>query len=150
MGGALLAARRPRDAAECFGRASALRPEEPRFRQQLAVALLGVGRQQRAAGDAEALAALERAALADPTSADVISELAELRFERGMPGPARDAYERLLALRPDDGAAHNNLAVLLFRAGDARSARQHVDQALRLGIAVHPDFLTALAQAERR
>jgi Flp pilus assembly protein TadD len=113
------------------------------------VALLGLGRLQRASGQAEALASLEHAAELDPENADALSELADARFERGLSGPARESYERLLCLRPQDAAAHNNLAVLLFRAGDVTGARRHVDAAAALGLAVHPDFLAALAQAER-
>lgn len=149
LGGALLALRRPAEAAESFARAAERSPGEPRYRRQRAVALLGLGRLQRASGQAEALASLEGAVELDPENADALSELADARFERGLSGPARESYERLLRLRPQDAAAHNNLAVLLFRAGDVAGARRHVDEAAALGLAVHPDFLAALARAER-
>jgi tetratricopeptide (TPR) repeat protein len=150
LGGVLLAAGRPREAATCFERAGALEPGEPRFRQQRAAALLGLGRQLRVGRDAAALATLEHAVALDPENADAISELAEVRFERGLAGPATETYRKLLTMRPDDATAHNNLAVLLFRSGDLEGARRHVNEARRLGLAVHPEFLEALDATESR
>jgi tetratricopeptide (TPR) repeat protein len=94
--------------------------------------------------------ALERATSVAPADAEAWSELAELVFERGRRDEARLAYARQLALLPDDAAAHNNLAALLFRSGDVAGARRHVAAAQRLGLAIHPAFLQALAEAERR
>jgi tetratricopeptide (TPR) repeat protein len=151
LGAALLAGGRPEDAAAAFQKASALKPEEPRFRDQEAVALRSLARLRRRAGDLDgAQAALERATRVAPADAEAWSERADLAFERGRRAEAREAYTRRLALRPDDAAAHNNLAVVLFRSGDVSGARRHVEAAQRLGLAVHPDFLEALAAAEAR
>jgi Flp pilus assembly protein TadD len=149
LGAALLAGGRPETAQASFRRASELQAAEPRFREQEVVALRSLARSRRAAGDIEgAQAALEHATGVAPADANAWSERANLAFERGQPGQAREAYSRLLDLRPDDAAAHNTLALLLFRAGDVAGARRHVEEAQRLGLAVHPGFLQALAEAE--
>jgi len=70
---------------------------------------------------------LERATRLAPADAEAWSERADLAFERGRQAEAREAYTRRLALRPDDAAAHNNLAVVLFRSGDVAGARRHVE-----------------------
>jgi tetratricopeptide (TPR) repeat protein len=151
LGAALLAGGRPETAQASFRRASELQAAEPRFREQEVVALRSLARSRRAAGDIEgAQAALEHATGVAPADANAWSERANLAFERGQPGQAREAYSRLLDLRPDDAAAHNNLALLLFRTGDVPGARRHVQEAQRLGLAVHPGFLQALAEAEGR
>jgi Flp pilus assembly protein TadD len=150
LGAALLAGGRPETAEACFRKASELQPAEPRFKEQAAVALRSVARGRRAAGDFPgAQATLELATGLASGDADAWSERADLAFERGRRDEARLAYERLLALRPEDAAAHNNLAVLLFRSGDVAGARRHVDVAQRLGLIIHPAFRQALAEAER-
>lgn len=45
-------------------------------------------------------------------------------------------YRKALELRPDHAAAHNNLAILLRRAGDEAQAARHYQEALRL----RPDY----------
>jgi tetratricopeptide (TPR) repeat protein len=151
LGAALLAGGRSETAQASFQRASELQATEPRFREQEVVALRSLARTRRVAGDVEgAQAALERATGLAPADADAWSERADLALEHGQPGQAREAYSRLLELRPDDAAAHNNLALLLFRSGDVAGARRHVEEARRLGLTVHSGFLQALAEAERR
>jgi tetratricopeptide (TPR) repeat protein len=150
LGAALLALGRPQDAVSSFGRALELQPDEERLRGHLAVALRAVARQRRDRHDtAGAADALRQATAAAPGDAEAWSERADLAFERGQRGEAREAYLRLLELRSSDATAHNNLAVVLFREGDLAGARAHVDAARQLGLAVHPDFLRALEAAER-
>jgi Flp pilus assembly protein TadD len=48
---------------------------------------------------------------------------------------------RAVALKPDFGMAHNNLAVAFFYAGNAEHARDHAKKALDLGYEVNPAFL---------
>lgn len=151
LGAALLAQGRPHGAASSFETAAQLAPEEPRLRHDLAVALQAEARLRLREGDAAAASAvLERASRVEPENADVLDELATLLFQTGRKAEALEAHRRLLERRPDDATAHNNLAVLLFREGDIVGARRHVEEARRLGLTLHPDFLAALAAAERR
>jgi tetratricopeptide (TPR) repeat protein len=151
LGAALLAEARAVEAVAAFAQALRRRPQESRLRRHLATAELAVARQRAGEGDeaaaGEALeAALERA----PEETDILAEVAEQHFAAGRAALARDAYRRLLARSPDDAAAHNNLAVILFREGDVEEARQHAARAERLGLALHPDFAKALEAAGPR
>jgi len=48
-------------------------------------------------------------------------------------------YEASLEVKPDDGAAHNNLGVALLQLGRARDAVPHFREAIRLS----PDLAQA-------
>lgn len=151
LGAALLAQGRTAEAAASFETAAGLSSEEPRFRHQLAVAYLAQAREELGRGrTGEALEAFGKAMAAEPDGADVVSEVAEGYFRLGRRLEAREVYRRLLRLRPEDVAAHNNLAVVLYREGDLEGARRHAREARRLGLAVHPDFLKALGEVPRR
>ena len=148
LGGALLGQGLADAAAEAFAAAARLEPGEPRFREQMALALTELARRQRRDGETDAaLATLRRVLAAAPDYIEALADQADLAFVLRMRPEAAATYRRLLALRPDDAVAHNNLAVVLFREGDVHAARRHALEAQRLGLAVHPDFLTALEQA---
>jgi Flp pilus assembly protein TadD len=92
---------------------------------------------------------MERAARLAPRQAEIQVRLAEMYFQLGRAREAREAYRRVVELNPADAISHNNLAVLLFRAGEIAGARRHLDRARELGLQPAPGFLEALAAAER-
>lgn len=59
-------------------------------------------------------------------------------------GRATATFERALAVDPKDGNAHYSLAQLKLAAGDRRGARQHADQAAKLGVEPSQAFLERL------
>lgn len=148
LGAALLARGRAAEAVAAFEQALGREPEEDRLRRHLATAFLAVARRAQAEGAAaEAVNALAAAMERAPAEADILAEVAERHFEAGRGPLAREAYERLLARRPEDASAQNNLAVILFREGDLEGAQRHAVEAQRLGLALHPEFARALEAA---
>lgn len=144
MGVAWLASGRSDEALASLRAAAALEPAEPRFHQQLAHAW-------EAAGDHErARLALEDALKLDAQYLPALVDLADLHLRLGRRVQAIEAFLRVVALKPDDGPSHNNLAVLYFRLDDLARARTHVNRARELGMTPHADFLAALEAAERR
>jgi Tfp pilus assembly protein PilF/class 3 adenylate cyclase len=61
-----------------------------------------------------------------------LKAVAIARSEHGNDEEERQCYDKALALRPDYAAAHNNLAVVLRKTGDATAAAEHYREALRL------------------
>lgn len=75
--------------------------------------------------------------------------LANAQHARGASGAAIRTLERAVGAHPTAGAAHNNLAYLLGRAGAHARALEHAEQAVRLdaGQAPYRDTLEALREA---
>ena len=53
-------------------------------------------------------------------------------------------YRKALALKPDFGKVHNNLAVYHYGEGDFAKAIFHCDKAAENGFSVNPRFLELL------
>jgi tetratricopeptide (TPR) repeat protein len=80
-------------------------------------------------GRPEVAAAGYEAWLADaPRDTLALFGLANSRFANGEAAAAEAAYLRLLAIRPGDPAASNNLAQLLLERGCAGAARRILDR----------------------
>lgn len=74
--------------------------------------------------------AYERALRIDPNAVEILVNLANLYAERH-PEKARELYQRAIAIRPDDGAAHYNLAMALLDEGQRLDAATHLEAAVR-------------------
>jgi len=86
-----------------------------------------------------ALAAFELAARGNP-SASTLYRLGTLFVKGGQLGPARQTFERCLALDPAQSEASNDLGALLAQAGDLPAAIERFEAALR----TTPDYPDAL------
>jgi tetratricopeptide (TPR) repeat protein len=152
LGLAQLESDRPDDAARSFERAAALEPRRLSAWVNLAAARLLQGR------SAESEAACLRALELQPASPRALTTLGLLRGAQGRHAEAlelqeqaarreaaRELYRRVVARRPGDAHAHNNLAVVLFRLGDVSGAAEHAALAQELGAPVAPGFLRALS-----
>jgi tetratricopeptide (TPR) repeat protein len=71
--------------------------------------------------------------------------IANLRLGRRDAGI--DALRLCLALAPDHGLSHYNLAVALFGIGHTSEAKEHLDAALAAGVEPHPAFVADLERA---
>jgi len=89
--------------------------------------------------DAPALVAFERVAAHDP-SAITFRNLGTLYMKAGRAADARAAFERALALKPDDADANNSLGALLAQNGELPAAVERFNAALQ----AKPDFPDAL------
>jgi tetratricopeptide (TPR) repeat protein len=78
----------------------------------------------------EALAALERARRADPSSAMAAYNLGAAHLVFGETRPARAAFEAAIALEPDFARAWNSLGLLAAESGGAADARRMWARAL--------------------
>ncbi len=94
----------PGKAAEAFGRAAALLPDDPSVQLDHAAALLN------AAGPGEppaaAVASLEAILDRDPENADALYYLGEVRRRQGDPAAARQLWQRLLDRLPEGSDEH--------------------------------------------
>ncbi len=79
----------------------------------------------------EAEARLKNALERDPSSADYWVLWGVIQEGLGRPGPARQAHERALALRPWDERAHYNLARLSLLEKKPVDAAEHLDRFLK-------------------
>ncbi len=124
------------EARDCFYLALAHAPEH-------AAALLGLARVLRGLGDPRtALEHARHAAVVSPLNAQIQFESAQLLAWCDDVTGAATAYERGLALAPDNVAAHTNVGLLyLSRLGDARNARRHFERA----VAIDPVCVAAQA-----
>ena len=81
----------------------------------------------------EARALLERAIMLEPGHGPAHNNLALALLAAGDEKGARESFEAALAANPDDLVALENLGVmLLYRQGDAKAARPHLERRLRL------------------
>ena len=147
------------DAIAHYKTALWLRPEYVEARDDLAVALMQLGRlseaieqsQQvlRTKPDAvayvnlggallqmgrprEAIEQLEQAVRIDPNRAEVRYELGTILLKAGQLTDAIEQFDQALRLKPDDAQAHCDLGIALCRAGRARESISHFEQALRV------------------
>jgi tetratricopeptide (TPR) repeat protein len=118
-----LEASSPREARKAYEKALLLDARH-------ADAQVNLGRLLHEAGDAAAAADHYRAAL---EAARDVATVATAAFNLGValedagdPAGARDAYQRALAVEPDHGDAHFNLARLLELVGDRAGAVRHM------------------------
>jgi len=85
-----------------------------------------------------------------PPQVFYLEGIAHLRSNQ--PERGARALEICLALDPDHGLAHYNLAVALFGRGSAPEAKSHLDAAIEAGVEPHPAFVAdvdrVLAQLE--
>lgn len=79
---------------------------------------------------AEAIAAYEKALVADPEFADAHCNLGTVYYNQERRAKARASFERALELDPEHLEAHLNLAVLLEEDGRQESALPHYKRAL--------------------
>lgn len=71
--------------------------------------------------------------------ADQLKKQADAAFRAGQFDVARQAYQKALAVRPKWAAAHNNLAMVLRVAGDAKGAEEN----FRAAVEADPDLAGA-------
>ena len=95
--------------------------------------------------ETQAIVAFERAAQANPSAA-VLYRLGTLLTRSGQAAPARQAFERALALDASLAEAHNDLGTLLAQAGDLPGATARFRQALA-ATPEYPDALNNLGYA---
>jgi tetratricopeptide (TPR) repeat protein len=125
------------DAYRSVGR---LAPNDPVVQHRIGVACAALGRTDAA------LVALREAALADPTNADILGDMAQVLMAAGFPAEAADVWCEVVERRPDDGRALMQLGVAQHR--DARHAAALAT--LRRARELEPDdpeVLGALARA---
>jgi spermidine synthase len=96
-------------------------------------------RHVEAARPGRALAALQRAAVLDPSSADVWERLAGLYLDGRDYPRAEEAHRTLVRLRPADVPAHLRLGAVLARLGRWTDARAALLEARRLDAAAPVD-----------
>jgi tetratricopeptide (TPR) repeat protein len=125
-------------AAECFTRATVLRPQFAEAHNDLGVVLLRLGRTDAA------IASCQRALALRPQFAAAIGNLANARRAQGALAAAIEGYRRVIALEPGLAEAHRNLGSALLEAGD----RAAIDS-LRRAIELRPDFASAVTQLAR-
>lgn len=126
LGGALEKSGDLPGSAESFQRATAIDSSDALAWQQLGDVLW---KQHR---NSEAIAALNHAVELDP-------EMPEARYTLGLAlavepaarGAAESSFREAIRLRPDDAAAHMNLAILLFEKNHPDEAAFHFERALR-------------------
>jgi tetratricopeptide (TPR) repeat protein len=96
-----------------------------------------------------ALANLDRAVAALPQDADAVYERGVALFELCRFEDARKAFERTLALSPDDAWATHQLGLLAERRGDRRRANELLGRARKLSPADFPSELPVDERAFR-
>ncbi|HLQ54224.1 MAG TPA: tetratricopeptide repeat protein [Streptosporangiaceae bacterium] len=79
---------------------------------------------------------LERAAAAEPRSRSVLEALARAQFDAGRYTASAGSFRQIVAASPSDDYAQFGLGLALARAGDPRSAAEH----LALAAAMRPDL----------
>jgi tetratricopeptide (TPR) repeat protein len=104
------------DAKPHLAKALALLPGDPRALYYRALVERNAGQVKDAIDDFQAMLA------AYPRSKDGLRELGFSYFQQHDYAKARDAYERLQVIDPDDLAAHYSLAIIYRRLGDKQKA----------------------------
>lgn len=91
----------------------------------------------RGGNAAAAVQVLGHAASAEPQSRAVREALARAQFDSGMYAEARDNFARIIDVNPADDYAQFGMGLASARAGDLRSAVEH----LALAVAMRPENL---------
>ncbi|WP_240695311.1 tetratricopeptide repeat protein [Thermus caldilimi] len=124
------------------------RLEDPLFAAEREV-LLGVravseGRRE------EAEAHFQRALSLDPEHHRALTNLGNLRLERGEVEAALELYQQALRLAPDDPLLHENLAALYKKRGDLDRMVAHMKRATRLKMRPSAPLDPLTGKAQRR
>ncbi|HWA26400.1 MAG TPA: tetratricopeptide repeat protein [Lacunisphaera sp.] len=139
LGLILLKQLRPAEAAGHFWESLKTGPEDP-------VALAGLGKAEEQLGQtAEATRHIARARELAPRDAEVARAWAEVLMRRGNYQGAVEAFQFLLAIRPDDAEAHAGIGYALILCKRPADAVAHWQEALRL----RPDFPGLRERLER-
>ncbi len=109
-----------------FGRACQLVPAEPRYRCEMAKALIKLQRRD------EAIAQLDQAVKVGKDFWEAHSLLGEQLAFNGRIAEARRQFEETLRLNPNVAIAHYNLGVVLVKQGQLAEARREFGEVLRL------------------
>jgi Flp pilus assembly protein TadD len=126
LGLALAAQGKDLQAADAFRQAHEVDPSLTEARKNAAMLWTKGGIEAVRAGDTgTAFALFRRAAEWDPDSVDARINFGNLLMMRGDYRNAESEFRAALALQPDHGLAHHNLALLLARLGREAEARQH-------------------------
>jgi Flp pilus assembly protein TadD len=144
VGTAFSRLRRFSEAVAPLERAAQLDPASAPVHNQLAGALLAVGRSR------EALIHVRRAAELSPRDAHLRYNYAKMLADGGDSRAAVHELGRALALAPDFGDAHQLLGSLLFAGGRIADALTHLKKAVEQApdsAAAHSDYGGALAAA---
>lgn len=80
----------------------------------------------------EAVTALERASIADPTQMAVWAQLARAYELAGQNEKAIEAYKKALEIKPDETAVYNNLGNLYVKQGNVEEAQKAFTKAAEL------------------
>ncbi len=121
-----------------------LDPQNAAAHNLYGIILQSNGDRQRAEAEFLAAAAL------DSDWANPFLNLGHLYFEQRNFPLSKHYYYKVIALNPDQGMAHNNLAVILFHEGDYQAAWEKVRQAEESGFPVSGDFKSALKTKLKR
>jgi tetratricopeptide (TPR) repeat protein len=100
--------------------------------------------QANAARDAdrldEALSLYHKALELRPTWAEGWWSVGTIQYDRNAYAEAARAFQRLLALRPQDGTAHAFLGLCKFELGRDDAAFRHIEQSRKIGLSGDPQF----------
>lgn len=140
-GETLMSTNRRTESIKAFAHAIRIAPNVPEFYIELGHALITKGK------TAYAAAAYRTAADLDAENVDALSNLALTLARDGQDDEAIETMNAALAIDPDNGFAHERLAIWHYYAGHDDAAWEHVRQARRVGHPVPPQFVTLL---ERR
>ena len=114
---------RPAEAVAEYERALTANPRHVKSHNNLALALVELGRLEEAAGHFKTSLALE-------PKAEIYSDLGFTMARLGRSEAARADYQKALELDPNCASAHFNLAVTFVQAGKFAEAESHYRQAL--------------------
>ncbi|MGA8892716.1 MAG: tetratricopeptide repeat protein [Anaeromyxobacteraceae bacterium] len=130
LGGALMEAGRPDEAAAAFRRAAAIirRPGTPQDRLAPALVELGVA-QERTGQLAESAGIYEEVLRLDPRNGDALWRLGVVRWLQGDRGAAIELWTRVVTNDPSHARAWNDLGVAAAAAGDGAAARSAWERA---------------------
>ena len=140
LGGALMEAGRPAEAAAAFERAAAIirRPGTPQDRLAPALVELGVA-QERLGRLGEAERIYEEVLRADPRNGNALWRLGVVRWQRGDREGAAEAWRQVVAIDPGHARAWNDLGIVATMAGDPEGALD----AWRRATAADPNLASA-------
>jgi tetratricopeptide (TPR) repeat protein len=140
-------------ALEAFGRAVAVRPDEPRFHRKVA------GAERKAARWDQSHQELWRALELDKDeeafrreSALVFNDAGNEKVQQSAAADAVELFKQAIAMDPDDAVMRSNLAVgyeMLAQAAPAPAPLEGAVQALRDALRLDPDSAEYAAQLER-
>ena len=140
LGGALMEAGRPGEAAAAFRRAAEIirRPGTPQDRLAPALVELGVAH-ERTGQLAEAEGIYEELLRADPRNGDALWRLGVVRWQRGDRSGAAALWRRVVEIDPGHARAWNDLGIAAALGGDPDAALA----AWRRATTIDPNLATA-------